>query len=120
MASALLIIILERTAMIGVLKALGATNGTVQRIFMIDAAYMLGAGIFLGDLLGIGLGLLQQRFGIVRLPIESYYVSAVPVHLDPSLILVLNAGTLLICIAALTLPSLLVARIAPAKAIRFD
>jgi len=120
MTSALLIIILERTAMIGVLKALGAGNGLVRRIFLIDAAYLLGAGILFGDLLGIGLGLLQQRLGIVRLPIESYYVDAVPVALDAGPILLLNAGTLAVCVAALMVPSLLVAGIAPVKAIRFE
>lgn len=120
MTSALLIIILERTPMIGVLKSLGATNGAIRRIFLIDAAYILGAGIILGDLLGIGLCLLQRHFGIVRLPIQSYYVDAVPVALDPAPILVLNIGTLVVCVLALVLPSLLVTRIAPAKAIRFD
>jgi lipoprotein-releasing system permease protein len=120
MTSALLIIILERTTMIGVLKALGTANGTIRRIFLIDAAYILGFGIVLGDLLGIGLCLLQQRFGLVRLPIESYYVDQVPVHIDPVAVLALNAGTLAVCVAALVLPSMLVSRIAPARAIRFD
>jgi lipoprotein-releasing system permease protein len=120
MTSALLIIILERTTMIGVLKALGTANGTIRRIFLIDAAYILGFGIVLGDLLGIGLCGLQHYFGIVRLPIESYYVDQVPVHLAPMAILALNVGTLAVCVAALILPSWLVTRIAPARAIRFD
>ncbi len=120
MTSALLIIILERTTMIGVLKALGTANTTIRRIFLIDAAYILGFGIVLGDLLGIGLCLLQQHFGVVRLPIESYYVDQVPVHIDPLTVLALNAGTLAVCVAALVLPSMLVSRIAPARAIRFD
>lgn len=120
MTSALLIIILERTGMIGVLKALGATNGSIQRIFLIDAAWILGAGVLLGDVLGIGLCLLQQTTGLVRLPIESYYVDVVPVDLDLLPILVLNVGTVLVCVLALMLPSTLVARIAPVKAIRFD
>ncbi|HEX2616418.1 MAG TPA: ABC transporter permease [Flavobacteriales bacterium] len=120
MTSALLIIILERTNMIGVLKALGTSNGTIRRIFLIDAAYILGFGIVLGDLLGITLALVQKGFGIVRLPIESYYVDQVPVDLDLGPILLLNAGTLLVCVLALVLPSMLVTRIAPARAIRFD
>ncbi len=120
MTSALLIIILERTTMIGVLKALGSSNGAIRRIFLIDAAYILGFGIVLGDLLGIGLCAVQHVFGIVRLPIESYYVDQVPVHLDPMAILALNVGTLAVCVAALVLPSWLVTRIAPARAIRFD
>lgn len=119
MTSALLIIILERTPMIGVLKALGTTNSTIRRIFLIDAAYILGIGIVLGDLFGIALCLVQQQFGIVTLPVESYYVDAVPVAIDLLPILWLNLGTLLICILALILPSMLVTRIAPVKAIRF-
>jgi len=120
MTSALLIIILERTSMIGVLKALGAGNRAIRRIFLIDAAYILGIGILLGDLLGIGLALLQKRFGLARLPIESYYVDHVPVDLSFWPILVLNIGVLLVCVLALVLPSMYVSRIAPAKAIRFE
>ena len=119
MTSALLIIILERTNMIGVLKALGGTNGFIRRIFLIDAAYILGIGIVLGDLLGIGLCLLQMHLGIITLPVESYYVDVVPVVLDPTALLALNVGTLAVCLLALVVPSMLVARIAPAKAIRF-
>ena len=119
MTSALLIIILERTSMIGVLKALGSTNGAIRRIFLIDAAYILGIGILLGDLLGIALCVVQQQFGLVTLPVESYYVDAVPIDLDLMPILWLNLGTMLVCVLALLLPSMLVARIAPSKAIRF-
>ncbi|MBK6411300.1 MAG: FtsX-like permease family protein [Flavobacteriales bacterium] len=119
MTSALLIIILERTNMIGVLKALGTSNGTIRRIFLIDAAYILGIGIVLGDLLGIGLALLQKQFGLARLPIESYYVDKVPVDLSLGPIVALNVGVLLVCVLALVIPSMYVSRIAPAKAIRF-
>ncbi|HMC97988.1 MAG TPA: hypothetical protein VKG92_10050, partial [Flavobacteriales bacterium] len=92
----------------------------IRRIFLIDAAYILGAGIILGDLLGIVLCLAQQHFEFVRLPVEVYYVDVVQVDLHVMPILLLNSGTLAICVAALVLPSLLVTRIAPAKAIRFD
>ena len=119
MTSALLIIILERTNMIGVLKALGTSNGIIRRVFLIDAAYILGTGMVLGDLLGIGLCLVQQFTGVVQLPLESYYVSAVPVDMDLMAILLLNGGTILVCVSALVLPSMLVSRIAPAKAIRY-
>lgn len=119
MASALLIIILERTNMIGVLKALGASNGQVRRIFLIDAAWILGIGIVLGDLLGIGLALVQRHFGLVRLPIESYYVDVVPISLSAGPLLALNLGVLAVCVLAMVVPSMLVSRIAPAKAIRF-
>ncbi len=120
MTSALLIIILERTNMIGILKALGSSNGCIRKIFLIDAAYILGFGVVLGDILGIGLGLLQKLTGLVHLPIESYYVDAVPVDLDLWPIAILNLGTLVVCVLALIVPSLMVSRIAPAKAIRFD
>ncbi len=120
MTSALLIIILERTNMIGVLKALGAGNRAIRRIFLIDAAYIMGIGILLGDALGLGLALLQKRFGLVRLPVESYYVDQVPVQLSLGPILALNVGVLLVCVLALTVPSMYVSRIAPARAIRFE
>lgn len=120
MTSALLIIILERTNMIGVLKALGTGNRAIRRIFLIDAAYIMGIGILLGDVLGIGLALVQKQFGLVRLPIESYYVNVVPVDLSPWPIVALNIGVLVVCVLALVVPSMLVSRIAPAKAIRFE
>ncbi|MCB0793966.1 MAG: ABC transporter permease [Flavobacteriales bacterium] len=120
MISALLIIILERTRMIGVLKALGASNGTVQRIFLLNGAYILLIGLVLGNLLGLLLLLVQRHTGLVRLPVESYYLSEVPVDLSPLPILALNAGTLLVCILFLVLPTLLVSRIAPAQAVRFQ
>lgn len=120
MTSALLIIILERTRMIGVLKALGTRNGSIRRIFLIDAAYIMGIGILLGDVLGIGLALVQKQYGLVRLPIESYYVDNVPVDLSLGPILALNIGVLAVCVLALVLPSMYVSRIAPAKAIRFE
>lgn len=120
MTSALLIIILERTNMIGVLKALGTGNRTIRRIFLIDAAYIMGIGIVLGDVLGIGLALVQKQFGLVRLPIESYYVDKVPVDLSFWPIAALNIGVLVVCVLALVLPSMYVSRIAPAKAVRFD
>ena len=88
--------------------------------FLIDAAYSLGIGILLGDVLGIGLALVQKQFGLVRLPIESYYVDKVPVDLSAGPIVALNIGVLLVCVLALVVPSMMVSRIAPAKAIRFE
>ena len=120
MTSALLIIILERTNMIGILKALGSSNAAIRRIFLIDAAYILGTGIVVGDVLGIGLALLQRATGLVRLPIENYYVDRVPVDLEVMPIVLLNLGTLGVCLLALIIPSMMVSRIAPAKAIRFE
>ncbi|MBL7964713.1 MAG: ABC transporter permease [Flavobacteriales bacterium] len=120
MTSGLLILILERTRMIGVLKAMGASDGMIRRVFLWDAAVILGTGIILGDLLGLGLALVQQRTGWVKLSLETYYVEAVPVALEWWPILLLNVGTLVICLVALVLPSGLVSRISPARSIRFD
>ncbi len=120
MISTLLILILERTSMIGVLKALGARNLTIRRIFLYNAAYIIGKGLLFGNIAGISICLLQKYFSIVSLPQESYFMSVVPINLDIIHILVLNAGTLVACTFMLLLPSFVVSRISPVKAIRFD
>lgn len=120
MSIALLTIILERTPMIGLLKALGSTNNQVQRIFLAHAALLIMRGLFWGNLIGIGLCLVQQQWGLVKLDPETYYVSEVAIDLNMGYILLLNAGTLLVCLISLLLPSLLISRITPVKAIRFD
>jgi len=120
MISTLLILILERTNMIGVLKALGAQNTGIRRIFIYNAAYIIGKGMFFGNLAGIVICLLQKYFSIVSLPQESYFMSVVPINLDIFHILLLNIGTVLACTLMLILPSYVVTRISPVKAIRFD
>lgn len=119
MISALLIMILERTNMIGILKALGSTNWNVRKIFMYNAAYLIGAGLLLGNILGVGLGLFQHYTHFFTLDQASYYISFVPVMLDMRDILLLNVGTLTISLFVLLIPSMLVTRISPLKAIRF-
>ena len=119
MISALLIMILERTNMIGILKALGSSNWNIRKIFLYNATYLIGIGLLSGNLLGIGLGLFQYHTHFFTLDQSSYYMSFVPVQLDIQDILLLNAGTLLISLMVLLIPSLLVARISPLKAIRF-
>ncbi|MFA5244306.1 MAG: FtsX-like permease family protein [Pedobacter sp.] len=119
MISALLIMILERTNMIGILKALGSSNWSVRKIFMYNAAYLIGLGLFLGNVLGIGLGLFQYYTHFFTLDQASYYINFVPVILDVQDILLLNAGTLTISLFVLLIPSMLVTRISPLKAIRF-
>lgn len=118
MISTLLILILERTTMIGVLKALGASNWSVRKMFLYNAVYLIGKGMLWGNIFGIGLCLLQQKTGLIKLPQESYYVSVVPINLDVWSVLVLNAGTLIICTLMLIVPSYIISRIMPAKAIR--
>ena len=119
MISVLLILILERTNMIGILKALGMSNGGIRRVFLLNAAYIIGQGLFWGNLVGATLCILQQKYGIITLPQESYYVSVVPVNLDSMNILLLNAGTLIVCLAMLLLPSFVTSRISPVRAIRY-
>ena len=120
MISTLLILILERTNMIGILKALGMPNGGIRRVFLINAAYIIGQGLFWGNLVGATLCIIQQKYGIITLPQESYYVSVVPVNLDPWNILLLNAGTVVVCLAMLLVPSYVTSRISPVRAIRFS
>jgi lipoprotein-releasing system permease protein len=120
MTSALLILILERTNMIGLLKAMGAGNAQVRKIFLINAAWLIGQGLLIGNLIGISLSLIQYRFHLIRLDQESYYVSYVPVHLSFGQVLGINALTLGVCMLVLMLPSLIIARITPVKAIRFS
>jgi lipoprotein-releasing system permease protein len=120
MISTLLILILERTTMIGILKSLGMTNGSIRRVFLINAAYIIGQGLFWGNLVGTTLCIVQQKYGIVTLPQESYYVSVVPVNLDLFNILLLNAGTVVVCLAMLLVPSYVTSRISPVREIRFS
>ena len=119
MISALLIMILERTAMIGMLKAMGAGNWMIQKIFLYNAAYLIGGGLLLGNIFGLGLGYLQQSTHIFKLDQASYYMSFVPIKIEFTDVLLLNIGTLVTCLLVLIIPSMLVTRISPVKAIRF-
>ncbi|HEY0769766.1 MAG TPA: FtsX-like permease family protein [Sphingobacteriaceae bacterium] len=119
MISALLIMILERTNMIGILKAMGGTNWSIRKIFLYNAAYLIGLGMLLGNILGIGLALFQKNTHFFKLDQASYYIKFVPVQPDVPDILLLNAGTLVICLLVLLIPSMLVTRISPLKAISF-
>lgn len=118
--SALLILILERTNMIGILKALGMPNWNVRKVFLYNALNLIIKGLVIGNIVGIGLCLLQLQFGFLKLPEESYYVSQVPIKLDLYSIIILNIGTLIVCFLMLILPSYVITKISPVKAIRFD
>lgn len=120
MISALLILVLERTNMIGILKALGTRNWAIQRIFLYNAAYLIGKGLLWGNVVGIGLALFQQTTHFFKLDQASYYVSVIPIQLDPWWILLLNVATIVCCMLMLLLPSFIVSRITPVKAIRFS
>jgi lipoprotein-releasing system permease protein len=120
MVVALLVLILERTQMIGILKALGANNWAVRKIFLYNAFYLIIRGLFWGNLIGIGLVLIQDYFGIITLNPDNYYVNQAPVYLNWGYILLLNLGTMAVCLLVLLIPSYIITKISPVKAIRFD
>ncbi len=119
MMTALLILILERTNMIGTLKALGQDNWGIRKIFLYYAGFIVVVGLMLGNLIGLGLAWLQKTFGIVKLDEESYYLAVAPIKLEWLTILGLNIGTFFIILLFLVLPSYLVTKIDPVRAIRF-
>lgn len=120
MVVALLVLILERTRMIGILKAMGASNWSIRKIFLYNAFHLILRGLLLGNGIAIGLLLLQKYTGIIRLDPESYYVTTAPVNLDWIYILLLNVITVGICLLVLVIPSWVITKISPVKAIRFD
>lgn len=119
MISALLIMILERTTMIGMLKAMGSSNWRIQQIFLINAFYLIGVGLLLGNLMGIGLAMFQHQTHFFKLDEASYYMKFVPIKLEPSDVVLLNLGTAAVTLLVLIIPSMLVSRISPVKAIKF-
>ncbi len=120
MISGLLILILEKTNMIGIFKALGSENSTIRKVFLYQAAYLIAKGLFWGNIIGIGLAFFQLSTGLITLDPTSYYIKTVPVNLELSHILLLNAGTMAAIILMLLVPSQLISRIAPVKAIKYD
>ena len=120
MISGLLIIILERTVMIGILKALGVRNKTIRHTFMWFAAFIIGKGMLIGNIVGLGLISLQQFTGLVKLNPQTYYVNTVPVEYNIPLFIILNVATLLICLFVLIAPSYLISHIHPAKSMRYE
>lgn len=120
MVSNLLILILEKTNMIGILKALGSHDKTIRDVFLYQAAYLIGKGLFWGNIIGIALSLLQLKTGLISLDPSSYYIKTVPVNLELIHIVLLNAGTMAAILVMLLIPSKLIGRISPVKAIRYD
>jgi lipoprotein-releasing system permease protein len=117
---ALLILILESTKAIGVLKAIGASNQFIMKTFMARIANIVFQGLLFGNLLGIGIAFFQQKTGLISLNPEIYYVETVPVHIPFYTILLLNLGTALFCTVVLLLPARLIAKVSPAKTLRFQ
>ncbi|WP_418263980.1 ABC transporter permease [Flavobacterium faecale] len=120
MVVALLVLILERTQMIGILKAIGASNWSVRKVFLYNATYLIFRGLFWGNLIGVTMLLIQQYFGVVKLNPENYYVNEAPVYINIGYILILNILTVGVCFVVLLIPSYIITKISPVKAIRFD
>lgn len=121
MITALLVLILERTQMIGILKALGSPNWSIRKVFLYNAAYLIAVGLFWGNAIGLILLWVQQKFMIFKFPNpEEYYIEYIPVSIDLPTILVLNVGVLILCLLMLLLPSYAITRITPVKAIQFE
>lgn len=121
MITALLVLILERTKMIGILKALGSSNWSIRKVFLYNAMYLIGLGLLWGNLIGLGLLFAQHYFEVLKFPNpEQYYVSVIPVFIDIKYIILLNLGTFIACLMMLLVPSIIVSKIAPIKAIRFE
>nr|MBP6315736.1 ABC transporter permease [Chitinophagaceae bacterium] len=120
MITALLILIMERTQMIGILKSLGMPNAGIRNIFMYTSFYIISAGVLMGALLGVGLCLLQAHFGIISLDEAVYYVNKVPIYLEPSTVASIIVGTILICLSLLLIPIYIIRTISPTKALKFN
>lgn len=120
MISALLILILERTNMIGILKALGMSNTGVRKIFLLNASYLIGKGLLWGNVGGISLCLLQKQFKFITLDETTYYLSSIPINLNLLHILLLNAGTFVLCFILFIITTYIISFITPVKALRFS
>ncbi len=120
MITALLVLILERTQMIGILKALGSPDWSIRKIFLYNASYLIFLGLFWGNLIGLGLLLIQKYFKLIPLDPQTYYVTEVPVYISWDYILGVNIGTLILCMLMLLIPSLIISKISPVKSIKFE
>lgn len=120
MITALLVLILERTRMIGVLKALGSSNWSIRKVFLYNASYLIGLGLLWGNVIGLSLLFAQKYFKLFPLNPDTYYVSEAPVYLSWDYVLLLNVGTFITCLLMLLIPSYIISKISPVKAIRFD
>ena len=120
MITAILVLILERTPMIGILKAIGASDWSIRKIFLYNAGYLIGVGLFFGNIIGLSLLFIQKYFSILKLDPSIYYVSEVPIYINIFHIILLNIGIMLCCLLMLLIPSYIVTKISPIKAIKFE
>lgn len=121
MITALLVLILERTPMIGILKSLGSSNWSIRKVFLYNASYLIGVGLLWGNLIGLVLIWLQHKYRVFEFPNpQEYYIEYIPVHLEASHVILLNIGVFLLCSLMLLIPSYIITRISPVKAIKFE
>ena len=120
MITALLVLILERTQMIGLLKALGSSDRSIRKIFIYNAVYLITVGLFWGNIIGLGFLFIQNKIGIIPLDPNTYYVSQAPVHIGLIHIIILNIGVLFLCVLMLLIPSYIITKVTPVKAIKFE
>ncbi|MFM9944984.1 MAG: ABC transporter permease [Bacteroidia bacterium] len=120
MMTALLVLIIDRTPMIGIFKALGSRNKLIRQMFLYNGARYILKGLLAGNFVGLGIGFIQQHWGIIKLNEETYYLSKVPFSISLTDVLLVNGLTFIVCFVLLTIPAMYVARIQPVKAIRFN
>lgn len=120
MITVLLILILERTQMIGILKSLGMNNWQVRKIFIYNAGYIIFYGLLIGNILGLSIALLQKHFNFIKLDEANYYLDTAPIEINWMALILLNVGTFVVTLITLVLPTMLITRITPVKALRFD
>jgi lipoprotein-releasing system permease protein len=120
MITALLVLILERTQMIGILKALGSQNSSIRKIFLYNATYIILKGLFWGNVIGLTLLAIQKYTGAITLNPNTYYVNKVPIYISFNYIILLNIGTLILCLLMLLIPSIIITKISPVKSIKFE
>jgi lipoprotein-releasing system permease protein len=121
MITALLVLILERTQMIGILKALGSPDWSIRKVFLYNAAYLIGIGLFWGNAIGLAVIGIQGRYRLFNFPNpQEYYIDYIPVSIDLLSILLLNLGVLILCMLMLLVPSYIITKITPVKAIKFE
>ncbi len=120
MITALLVLILEQSQLIGISRVLGAPVTAIQHLFLIQGAYLIGVGLFWGNVFGLGLLFLQQQTGIVSLDPATYYVTEVPIFMDVATVLWLNGLTMFVCLLLLVLPSMIISRIPPTQTLKIN
>ena len=120
MITTLLVLILERTQMIGILKAIGSDNWSIRKVFLYNASYLVGLGLLWGNIIGLGLIFAQKYFKLFPLNPDTYYVTEAPVYISLDYILLLNIGTFITCLLMLLVPSIIITKISPVRAMRFD